>query len=439
MIRNRLSRDRRHVRSFVLACLLAAFTTGTAGEAAASSTSKEAAAQQPAPPVRKAGLLPPAIVLFDNRGGAGIEPMPDAAGSSVAAEAVGAAFVAELAARKIELTVIGEDELGPVDLSRLYAVPRRLASGEMQPLPEAALMVAYPPGTVEKAMDQHRLDAAWIITGIAILSKGSAGTSGPATSPTEAPGAGERLLLRAALVDKEGKILFSDVVGAGAVAPVERMLGALAEFVPTRVDPRDPEAARRQVKALLAEYRTEEDRSEAERAATRAQEARAAAPKSPHPAGFRLGLGVFFIAGVDLWAGFVPKNSRWQFGYRYVWWTDTFYDPYTGRQLTDTREAMQGPQVNYLFRPEKRGSWYVGASVLQWSRTEAATMNGVSNSDSVVNPYFGGGYTRGLGKHVYVNAAIFLAPWASLGTNTGVSSEESSGGFDIQLQLGAAF
>ncbi len=83
-----------------MACLLAAFATGTTGDAAASSTSTPAAGRQPAPPVRKAGLLPPALVLFEDRNGAGIGPMPDAAGSSVAAEAVSAAFIAEMAARK---------------------------------------------------------------------------------------------------------------------------------------------------------------------------------------------------------------------------------------------------------------------------------------------------------------------------------------------------
>jgi hypothetical protein len=34
---------------------------------------------------------------------------------------------------------------------------------------------------------------------------------------------------------------------------------------------------------------------------------------------------------------------------------------------------------------------------------------------------------------------MFLGPGAKLQTNTGVSSEESSGGFDIQLHIGASF
>ncbi len=310
-----------------------------------------------------------------------------------------------------------------------------------EPFPEAALVVAYPPGAVEKAMDRHRLDSLWVISGVAVLSKESAGTAGSAGSATETRAPGTRLLLRAALADREGKILFSDVVDEGPVARGQPAPGAPAATVPAQADLRDPQVARRQVKALLAEYRTEEDKREAEQAAARAQETRAALPRSPHRAEFRLGLGVFFFApeGVDLHAGFLPKNSRLQYGYRYVRWTDTFDDPFTGNELTKTTETLQGPQVNYLFRPEKRGTWYVGASVLQWSKTEAAMMNGVSDSDSVIAPFFGGGYTRRLGKHVYFNTAMFLGPGAQLETNTGVSSEESSGGFDIQIQLGALF
>jgi hypothetical protein len=391
-----------------------------------------------APSVRKAGLLPPAIVLFEDQDGTKVEPMPDVDGSSAAAEAVSVAWVAAMAARKIELTVVGNDEIGPADLSRLYGIPGRIAHGDSRPFPEAALSVQYPPGSVEKAMDRHGLDAVWIVTGAAILSKGRAGTSGPATSPMEAPAPGKRLLLRAALVDRKGTVLFSDVVDEDAITQGEHLPGSPGGPVPARADLRDLQVARHQVEVLLAEYRTEDETWQAERAAARALEVKAAAPRSPHPAEFRLGVGIFFISGVDLWAGFLPKNSRWQFGYRYVRWTDTFEDPYTGRELTDTTEAMQGLQVNYLFRPEKRGSWYLGASVLQWSRTESASANSASDTASVVAPFFGGGYTRRLGTHFYFNGAIFLSPGTTLETDTGASSEESSGGFDIQLQMGVS-
>lgn len=402
---------------FAVACLLAACAAGAAANAADPPDDTQAAEPQRASPGRNAGLLPPAVVWFDVDDGPNAAPVPNVAASAAASDAVRVAFLTAMAARAGELTVLGADALGLIDLSPLYRVPGLLAQGDERPLPEAALSVELPPGSVGKVLEPHRLDALWIVTGVVLLPRGSAGVPGTT-------GAAARLLLRAALVDRQGRVLFSDVVDQGAV---------------TQVDLRDPEVARRQVTALLAEYRTEEQKREAEQAAASAREAGAAAPRSPHPGEFRLGLGIFFIAGVDLWAGYLLKDSQWQIGYRYVRWTDTFEDPYTGGDLTDTTETLQGPQANYLFRPEKPGSWYVGASLMQWSKTETAMMNGVSDSDSVVTPYFGGGYTRRFAKHFYWNLAMFLGPWAELETDTGVSSEESSGGFDIQIQIGASF
>ena len=52
---------------------------------------------------------------------------------------------------------------------------------------------------------------------------------------------------------------------------------------------------------------------------------------------------------------------------------------------------------------------------------------------AVVGAFVSGGYTHRLGKH------MFLSPDTWLETNTGISREESSGGFDIQIQMGAAF
>jgi hypothetical protein len=419
--------------------LLAMLATGTAGQAAAAAMS-ERPAEPAAPPIaRDVGLLPPAIRLFEGRTGSGADPVLSVEGSAAASEAVSTAFVGEMTARQVGLIVIDRDECGAADLSGLDAIAGRLARGDARPFPEAALAVDDPSGSVETIMRQHRLDAVWVVTGIVILYGGSAAASDPATTPTEPPAPGSRLLLRAALIDRTVAVRFSDVIDEGAVPPDRRPPGPAAATDAAQVDLRDPAVARRAVAALLAEYRTEEEKRVAERSVARALNATAAEPRSPHPADFRIGLGVFFLAGVDLWAGFIPENSRWQVGYRYARWTDEFEDPYTGRGLTETTETLQGPQLNYLFRPQKRGSGYLGMSVLQWSKTEAADLNGVSDSADVVAPFIGGGYTRHLGKHGYWNAAMFLAPWAELNTDTGVSSEESSGGFDIQLQIGASF
>jgi hypothetical protein len=156
---------------------------------------------------------------------------------------------------------------------------------------------------------------------------------------------------------------------------------------------------------------------------------------------FRAGIGVYILAkdGLDLQVGYRPKQSHWQFGYRYVQWTDKFEDPFTDRRLTETTQSMTGPLVAYLFRPESRGTWYVGASVLQWSKRERSLITGEVDRASTTAPFVGGGYTRAPGKHFYFNLGLYLSPGTKLSTRTSVSSEEDSGAFDIQIQMGVAF
>jgi hypothetical protein len=422
--------DRRSTAGMALR-LLAALVTGAAFGAGTPATGAQPG-EASSPTASRVGLLPPVIVLLEETAGTGGRPVASVEGSATAGEAVGAAFVEAMTARKIGLTVIGGGEAPPADLSGLDAARERLACCGGQPLPESALAPAFPPGSLESTLERHRLDAVWIVTGIVVLSMGTAASGDPETP-------GSRLLLRAALVDGTATIRFSDMTDGRAIATHGPAPGAAGPIDPAEADVRLPDVARRAVEALLAEYRTEEEKRLAGQSVTRALNTRAESPRSPHPAGFRIGLGVFVFAGMDLWAGFIPRDSRWQVGYRYARWTDQFEDPYTGSELTETTETVQGPQVNYLFRPEKRGTWYLGMPLLRWSKTETARMNGVTDSESVVAPFVGGGYTRRLGRHGYWNGAMFLAPWAELKTDTGVSSEESSGGFDIQLQIGASF
>lgn len=156
----------------------------------------------------------------------------------------------------------------------------------------------------------------------------------------------------------------------------------------------------------------------------------------------RIGIGVFVLAqgGTDIQITYRLPQSHYQFGYKHVRWTDTFHDPFTGRALTDTTQSMNGPILNYLFQPEADHSFYAGISLLNWSRTEKALLISTpSGSASTTDLYFGGGYTGSIGDFGYFNLGMYLSPSAKLYTQTAVSSEESSGGFDTQLQIGLAF
>ena len=156
---------------------------------------------------------------------------------------------------------------------------------------------------------------------------------------------------------------------------------------------------------------------------------------------FRIGIGAFILAqnGADFQFSIRPDQSHWMYGYRFIRWTDTFEDPYTGRGLTESTETKTGPLVCYLFNIENDGTFYLGASLLQWSRTEKSTVTGESDSASTTALFWGGGYTARLGSLVYYNIGIFISPGTSLSTHTSVSSEDDSGAFDIQAQLGIFF
>lgn len=156
----------------------------------------------------------------------------------------------------------------------------------------------------------------------------------------------------------------------------------------------------------------------------------------------RIGVGIFALAqdGADIQITYRLPQSHYQLGYKYVRWTDTFHDPFTGRALTDTTQYMNGPILNYLFQPESDHSFYAGISLLNWSRTEKALLISTpSGSASTTDLYLGGGYTGSIGDFGYFNLGMYLSPSAGLNTQTAVSSEESSGGFDIQIQAGFAF
>lgn len=155
----------------------------------------------------------------------------------------------------------------------------------------------------------------------------------------------------------------------------------------------------------------------------------------------RAALGAFVLGqnGMDLTFSYRGASSHWQYGIRYLTWVDTFSDPFTGNDLTETTNTMQGVFVDYLFDPESGAGWYVGVEALQWSKAEHSLLTLETGTDSVVAAYFGGGYLWTFGERWYWDLGMFIAPGAELSTSTSVSSEEDSGGFDIRVQFGVVF
>ena len=147
-------------------------------------------------------------------------------------------------------------------------------------------------------------------------------------------------------------------------------------------------------------------------------------------------LGVFTLSdGLDLQLGYRPDNSRWQVGYRFVRYSEEF--EVLSTVVTRTENTKAGPTLSYLFTPDARASWYVGAALYKWAREERSARTGTVGKDSTTAPFFGGGYRGRLGRYAYYNLGLLLSP-AKLTTATADSSEESTGA-DAQVQIGFAF
>jgi len=155
-----------------------------------------------------------------------------------------------------------------------------------------------------------------------------------------------------------------------------------------------------------------------------------------------LALGIFNLArrGADIQLNLRPDKSHWQYFLRYVQFEDLFVDPYSGNQHSKTWNSLFGPGINYLFQKGSRQSFYAGIALLEWTRTETPILvSSPSMTASRWDPYFGGGYQGRFGSSGYFNVGMFIAPTASLHTQTAISSEDQSGNFDVQLQIGFAW
>ena len=153
----------------------------------------------------------------------------------------------------------------------------------------------------------------------------------------------------------------------------------------------------------------------------------------------RVALGVFILTGgIDLQLNFRPEQSHWMFGLRHLTYEDEFEDPFTGRVLDKTDVTMTGPIVTYLINIDSGSTWYVGASMLSWSKKlREEGVGGQSDEASVTAPFFGGGYMGKLGDAGYYNVGMFLSS-AELTLETEYTFDQETG-IDVQAQLGFVF
>jgi hypothetical protein len=226
--------------------------------------------------IRRVALLPPLVTLYEEQVQYTLQvlvPMDD--WSRAAAGNLRDAFRAELPAAQLALSEIQGEEPEIGDMEDLFSAVdlsiRRHVYGEMdEEFPERARALDYSLGSAAGLMDRQGIDAVWIVAGtnlvptvgaqvrdaIDLLMEIAAALGGRATLSTRL----EKLDFRAALVGKDGDILFFCVIhglDVPSAEPAARAGEVRTREVRTgevRRDLRDPEFARRVVRKVLAEY-----------------------------------------------------------------------------------------------------------------------------------------------------------------------------------------
>ena len=153
----------------------------------------------------------------------------------------------------------------------------------------------------------------------------------------------------------------------------------------------------------------------------------------------RVALGVFTLdGGTDLQLNFRTDQSHWMFGLRHLNYVEEFDDPFTGHVMDKTDVTMTGPIVTYLIDIDSNATWYLGASILSWSKKlREEGVGGQSDEGSTTAPFFGGGYMGKFGGAGYYNVGLFFSG-AELTLETEYTFSEQTG-IDLQAQLGFMF
>ena len=199
--------------------------------------------------IRNVGLLPPMLSMYEEQIGLNLVLHDD--WSREANESLRKAFVDEMAANRLSLTLIsGESPEANAMADLLKAVEFSIGrhaynTAFRETFPEKVQSFDYSLGAAREMMEEHQVDAVWIVSGYNLLPTGGAqltdvkeillGVAG--SYGGYVPLVLSKGEFRAALVDKSGPILF------------------YYKDWPSSGDVRDPRLARDLIRELLSNYR----------------------------------------------------------------------------------------------------------------------------------------------------------------------------------------
>jgi hypothetical protein len=276
------------VLRFLLSLALLAAAAGCASTPPA--RMRSGLAQQKAG-IASVGVLPPMIGMFEEQARFGLNAaVPQNEWSRAADDAVARVFAEEMAADHVSVVPIGTDDPEAREFAALYnavdfSIQRHAFeknTGEMlprEPFDEQVGDLRYSLGPAAGLLERRGVDAVWIVRGFNLLpTPGARVKRGVDVALTVLAALGgvvvpdihlQRIQLRVALIDANGRILYygiaDDRTEAPGVGPPEPQAAAdgtasssgAEESPPVPVDLRDPRAARHYLRAALAEYRAQ--------------------------------------------------------------------------------------------------------------------------------------------------------------------------------------
>lgn len=234
------------VFSFRTICLLVVLITTATGCTSSYRTHLELPQRKSA--IRNVGLLPPLISMYEEQIGLNLVLHDD--WSRQATESLRTAFVDEMAVDRLPLILIsGEshEANAMADLFKVveFSIGRHAYDNAFEEtFPEKVHPFDYSLGAAREMMEEHQVDAVWIVSGYNLLPTTGAQLRDVneifhtlVSAMTYSPRVLTKVEFRAALVDKSGPILF------------------YYKDWPSPGDVRDPSFARGLVRELLSSYR----------------------------------------------------------------------------------------------------------------------------------------------------------------------------------------